>query len=343
MKKGNELISVIIPVYQVEKYLERCINSVINQTYDNLEIILIDDGSKDKSGKICDEYSKIDSRILVVHTENQGVSSARNTGIDNATGDYVLFCDADDFVQSDWCDRLYRSFKSMTNVLPVCNYYRICGNILKTNKKDICDAYDEIITSKDFFLLNKGELLGIPWNKLYSRNIIENNKIRFNESLSLGEDLIFVLDYIMCSRCDFKIINIPLYNYSIGNNEGLSEKYYSDLNAIYKILYKKLSETFRMFKCDKNNYKREYYQSYFYAFNRVFRNTWSKENKANIISKIMYNSKVFHSDEFKKCCKVINKSNINIVQYWGLCSNSYVIYCISIKFSEFISRIKKRG
>ena len=98
MEIEKEKISVIIPVYNVEKYLKRCLDSVINQTYKNLEIILVDDGSTDNSGKICDEYAKNDKRIIVIHKENGGVSVARNIGLDICTGDYVNFIDSDDWI-----------------------------------------------------------------------------------------------------------------------------------------------------------------------------------------------------------------------------------------------------
>lgn len=99
---NNPKISVIVPVYNAEKYLHRCIDSILNQTFPDFELLLIDDGSKDQSGEICDEYAKKDSRVKVFHKENGGVSSARNVGIDNAVGEYICFCDSDDWVEKTW-------------------------------------------------------------------------------------------------------------------------------------------------------------------------------------------------------------------------------------------------
>lgn len=107
----NEKISIIIPVYQVEAYLPKCLNSVIRQTYKNLEIILIDDGSKDRCGRICDEYAKRDSRIRVIHKENAGVANARNDGIKYATGDFISFIDSDDWIAGDAYEILYQGLK----------------------------------------------------------------------------------------------------------------------------------------------------------------------------------------------------------------------------------------
>lgn len=111
-ERKDELISVVVPIYNVEKYIEKCIDSIINQTYTNLEIILVDDGSPDKCGKICDEYAKRDKRIKVIHKENGGVSSARNIGLDNLNGEYVTFIDADDYISNNYCEELLNALKT---------------------------------------------------------------------------------------------------------------------------------------------------------------------------------------------------------------------------------------
>lgn len=107
----EELISVIVPVYKVEKYINQCIDSIINQTYTNLEIILVDDGSPDNCGIICDKYAKKDRRIKVIHKENAGVSSARNVGLDNSNGEFITFVDADDYVSNIYCEELLKTLK----------------------------------------------------------------------------------------------------------------------------------------------------------------------------------------------------------------------------------------
>ena len=114
----NKLISIIIPVYKVEEYLEKCVDSVIKQTYDNLEIILVDDGSPDNCGKICDQYSKKDKRVKVIHKENGGLSDARNAGIDISRGEYISFIDSDDYVEIDYIETLYNSIiKSKISII----------------------------------------------------------------------------------------------------------------------------------------------------------------------------------------------------------------------------------
>ncbi len=120
--KEESLISVIIPVYKVEKYLKRCVDSVIAQTYENIEIILVDDGSPDNCGEMCDEYAKADSRVLVIHKENGGLSSARNTGVEHSCGEWIAFVDSDDYISSDYIECLYQAVKEYNADISICRY-----------------------------------------------------------------------------------------------------------------------------------------------------------------------------------------------------------------------------
>ena len=136
-----ELISIIVPVYKAEKYLSECIDSIISQTYENFELILIDDGSPDNSGKICDEYAEKDKRIKVIHKENAGVSSARNIGLDNASGEYIAFIDSDDFVDKQYLEKLHCNLKHNDADISLCrlSYY----------KKDVANIRREIFPKKE--------------------------------------------------------------------------------------------------------------------------------------------------------------------------------------------------
>lgn len=171
----NELISVIIPVYNVEDYLERCINSVLKQSYKNLEIILVDDGSTDNSGKICDEYTKKDSRIKVIHKVNGGLSDARNKGFDIATGIYIAFIDSDDFVTYDYIQYMYENLVKNGAELSISGI----RNVWKEEdiKEDI-HINTQIMSSEETFenlLFDKGISIS-AYGKLYHRNLLENNK-----------------------------------------------------------------------------------------------------------------------------------------------------------------------
>ena len=128
-----DTISVIVPVYKVEPYLKQCVDSIINQTYKNLEIILVDDGSTDNCGKICDEYASKDNRIKVLHIENGGPAVARNAGLDIATGKYIGYVDSDDYIEPDMYETLYNAMIKTNAGLVVCNWYRQDGTNWVTN------------------------------------------------------------------------------------------------------------------------------------------------------------------------------------------------------------------
>lgn len=132
-------ISIIVPVYNVEKSVGRCVESIIAQTFKNIEILLIDDGSIDDSGTICDKYALKDARVKVIHKKNGGVGSARNVGLDNAIGKYVMFCDSDDYVEPTWCEKMYNSIEESDGFFSFCGYnsVRISGEI--KNKKCVKD------------------------------------------------------------------------------------------------------------------------------------------------------------------------------------------------------------
>lgn len=181
----EELISIIIPVYNVEKYIEECIKSVINQTYKKLEIILVDDGSTDNSGKICDEYSKKDDRIIVVHKKNGGVSDARNYGIEVAKGKYISFIDSDDYIEKDMYEFLYNLIKNEDAQISCCGKYIVYDN--KTElyvKKDV----KEVMNSQQAILMlcNFGYMGHSTYAKLYKKELFKEIKY---PKIKNGEDI----------------------------------------------------------------------------------------------------------------------------------------------------------
>lgn len=185
-------ISVIIPVYKVEEYLPRCLDSIISQTYNNLEIILVDDGSPDSCGKICDEYAERDERIRVIHKENGGVAKARNTGLDAATGDYVGFVDSDDWIENDMYELL------MKNALSYNADISACGECIYEDGKVISEEVSGEIVLRDNIETRKstvvGGSMGLIWNKIYRKSVVEN--VRFSPEYGCSEDLMFVYETV---------------------------------------------------------------------------------------------------------------------------------------------------
>ena len=172
----NEKISLIVPVYNVEKYLEKCVNSILKQTYKNLEIILVDDGSTDESAEICDKLKKDDNRIVVVHKTNGGLSDARNVGIGIATGNYLGFIDSDDYIQKDMYEYLYKLIKENNADISICNYMTIYEDKDFQVEKipNEIQAYTKIDAMRE--LLKRNQIQDYAWNKLYKRNLFNNIK-----------------------------------------------------------------------------------------------------------------------------------------------------------------------
>ena len=205
----NDLISVVIPVYRVEKYLERCVESVINQTYTNLEIILIDDGSPDNSGNMCDEYAKIDKRIKVIHKKNGGLSDARNVGIENSKGKYITFIDSDDYIEENYVEILYNTLKKYKVKISVAD------NLIKYDSGKVINnsTYKEyIVTEKEALekmLWGERDLDNGAWTKLYDITLFNNVRYPVGR---LYEDT--ATTYKIYDQCDYIAINsVPVYNY----------------------------------------------------------------------------------------------------------------------------------
>lgn len=183
------MISVIIPIYNVEKYLSRCLDSVINQTFSNLEILLINDGSTDSSGFICDEYAKNDSRIVVIHQENKGPSHARNKGLDKAKGEYISFIDPDDFISLNFFEILLNQLNETDSDICICNFQSF-SNTIQIKSSDLINTYKKVYNGSTFiteFKYTKDTVRYVVlWNKLYKKCLFEN--LRMPEDVKICED-----------------------------------------------------------------------------------------------------------------------------------------------------------
>ena len=230
-------ISIIVPVYNTEKYLHRCVDSILSQTFTDFELLLINDGSTDNSASVCDEYVRMDSRVRVFHKKNGGVSSARNLGLDYALGEWITFVDSDDWLDKQFLFKMY--IENISSVDLIISYARYFGKNGEIKVKSYKDCY---ISSKEIGQLFLGYDLAwqtSPWAKLYKKSKCED--IRFIEGMHIGEDLVFLYTYIM--RCDaIYVLAANNYNYDISHDNTLTkrigrleEEYYAHDN-IYKIL-----------------------------------------------------------------------------------------------------------
>lgn len=217
----NSLISIIIPIYKTEMYLNRCLDSVINQTYKNIEIILVDDGSPDSCGKICDEYAIKDSRIRVFHKENGGVSSARNLGILEANGEFIAFIDSDDYVELDFISYLYKLIKDYKVDMSICGYCFHDGE-----RKQYTIGNENLLSKEAALkqLFYRTSYQGFLCNKLFSKKVITDNNLWLNESITICEDLLFVFQYMMCIN---QVIygSLSKYHYVLNTNSAYYSRY----------------------------------------------------------------------------------------------------------------------
>lgn len=172
----QDLITLIVPIYMVEPYLNRCIKSLVTQTYQNLEIILVDDGSKDNCPAICDAWAKKDSRIRVIHRKNGGLSAARNSGIDAAKGEYLAFVDSDDFVSDEFIETLYQACKQTGSQIAQCRYEYVDGDKMTKDKEEVTEPM-EVYSGKEMIKgmsWRDGAYNVVAWNKLYHKSLFES-------------------------------------------------------------------------------------------------------------------------------------------------------------------------
>jgi len=234
-------ISIIIPVYNVESYIKKCLDSVINQTYKNLEILLIDDGSPDNCGKICDDYAKLDNRIRVFHKEHGGLSSALNVGLKNFTGDYLGFVDSDDWVEPDMYMVLYTVINTENAAVSVCSYFKDT-DIQSVPMKNKNKILDKVISPKDMLLypLKRDYYVGFcgyVWNKLYSASAIRKSGLLFDEDIKYAMDVLFYTTLVLNQKARGVYVDKPLYHYlqrdtAISKSKSISIK--SDILKVYK-------------------------------------------------------------------------------------------------------------
>ncbi|MBY7144643.1 glycosyltransferase [Virgibacillus sp. NKC19-3] len=236
----DKLVSIIVPVYNVEIQLHDCIHSILNQTYTYIEVILVNDGSTDSSGSICDDFAKGDNRVNVIHQKNAGPSAARNAGIDAALGDYIQFVDSDDYMEPTMTETLLKAMISDVQLV-LCGYQTI--NRDNHHTKDYIPSrkgvFQYVPLMKHIGELYKDVLLPSPCNKLYRAACINQKTIRFMEGLSVGEDLLFNLDYLqICNKVH--VINNRLYYYSIADHSSLSRRFNKDLFKEQQLIFQKM-------------------------------------------------------------------------------------------------------
>lgn len=247
-------VSVIIPIYNVEKYIDKCLRSVVNQTLKNIEIILVNDGTEDNSMHIAKNYIEIDRRIKVINKTNGGLSSARNAGLEVAKGEYILFIDSDDYIESNMIEEMYNLALINDLDIVMCGFNRIeldnmykikppisCN--IKYNKSDIFNIISNSTNNITWFV----------WRNLYKLSLLNNNSIRFNQSVKIGEDTCFNLEAFLASS-SIMCIDKELYNYVNNPNSLTSKKYKANLQQSLINQYSEKVQIYRKYNMSENSF-----------------------------------------------------------------------------------------
>lgn len=248
----QSLISVIIPVYNAEKYLSACLESVMAQTYKNLEILLVNDGSTDNSVAVCEEFAVKDQRIKLIHKENGGVSSARNCGLQNANGEYVTFIDSDDYVDKDYVQALYDALQTDNADMSFCNFV-YAGKTLESSGEKLPDAIcidknsPETVRFLSRFFRVGSYIMGSCWRILYKKQLIETDT--FNPRLRIGEDLLFMINALLKAE-KVTFVKQDLYFYRV-NEESCMLTYKKNYLQNQTDLYTEIQKRFETLNVSK--------------------------------------------------------------------------------------------
>lgn len=299
-------ISIIVPIYNVEKYISECIKSILNQTYKNFELILVDDGSSDNSGRICQYYEKSDKRIVYIIKDNGGVSSARNLGLKYAKGEYISFVDADDCLKESFLEELIKYNEYDLIIGGYKEYYNQTKGVLISNEETFY-INDKNARKIDNLFCENGVhvLFYFPWNKLYKREIIISNNLFFKDNIIASEDTIFIMDYIRYAK---NIIIVPYNNYLYRYIKNTSKRYlsYSGLRLHYTSFVNSINCLQSKFLYEFPLIKRDIILSYLYMYinylkvldYNTFKNELNNKEKFWIVKNIYKYSKRFRQIKF---------------------------------------------
>ena len=321
------LVSVIVPVYNAEKYLKRCIESILAQTYGNIELILIDDGSKDSSGSICDEYAKIDSRIRVIHNTNSGVAATRNIGIMEAMGDYISFVDSDDYIAPNMLETLVGKASEQNSDIVMCKYYIDKSGEITFASMEYDDTYDGAESVKNgllyrYYTDDHSGLYSLC-NKLIKKTVYYTNSILLDTSLKRGEDAWFLFQCLKhCKRVDY----VPeAFYYYYQNENSIMHTVYEDQYAQWVGMRKRLlneNEELK-FTIDYDLFYKEFLYKVIIYCKELIKNGKKQEAK-QILSDEFYRNASMFSARLPIHIKLVNQVSrispdftVQLLKVWG--------------------------
>lgn len=304
-----EIVSVIVPVYQAEKYISQCLQSILNQTYREIEVILVDDGSKDHSLKICNTFAQKDDRVKVLHQENQGVSAARNRGLNEARGDYILFVDSDDTIENTMIEYMIAKAEEGCYDIVICGFDHVYIDRIETKIPKLKEgSYNRNYIYANFWEFYREGILHNIGTKLYSRRLLNDNHICFDEKRTVLEDIQFCMDAIKCTDSIY-ICPHNFYKYMMQTNQNSIQKTYR------KNFYLNLQQFFCFIESLGIEKSKDFYLTYMDAILLTLMNEFydDRKNVKNIII------------EYKDIC------NLNYVKE----ASRYIIRK-DVRFSKFL-------
>lgn len=308
------VVSIIVPVYNVELYLPKCIDSILTQSYRNFELILINDGSIDGSGLICLNYSCQDKRIKYISQENKGVSAARNRGLKEVTNEFVIFIDSDDYVEKDYLLHLITGNESFDLVVTgIRNVYFEMGRV-EDQIPESFEAYRITDIGKIYYSLDLNHLLSGVYLKLFKTSLLQQFDIYFNPLYSYGEDIIFVLQYLQCIS-NLKVVPFAEYNYMHRNADSLSKKRYSfEIESAWcKDMYTLQTKTIKRFSVNSKSYQHYYKERYMqYYLAAIYSMYLPKTEKINS-ERLRILSDMYKDESLKEFSIFFSKSIMSII------------------------------
>jgi glycosyltransferase involved in cell wall biosynthesis len=284
----NKMVSVIVPVYNCEEYLGKCMDSILKQTYEDLQVVVIDDGSTDSSQEIAERFWKLDKRVRLIHQENRGVSVARNRGLENSTGEYVLFVDADDYIDNMMVEFLVKAAEEYDAQIASCGLFIEESSFDHPRKTFVSMAFDDvettILSNEDVRRVFSEKLATTVFHsvfaKLYRRDYIKQTNAFFDPTMSLGEDYLFNLS-LFRNIDKYVYIGTPLYHYNRGySNSTLSGKYRADMFEIELKLFNATTSQLNSWKTDRKQPDGCIYEVFFNNIHLVLRNEARPDNKS---------------------------------------------------------------
>lgn len=337
------MISIIVPIYKVEKYIKQCVSSILAQTYKDIEVILVDDGSPDNCPAICDEFAKSDKRVKVIHKENGGLMSARQAGLRAASGEYVGFVDGDDWIESDMYENFAKVIEQYNPDMALCEFYFSYQDRDETSSQNLSkEFYNKSQMTEEIYptMLFKDRFynFGINpccWSKVFKKQLLENNLYKVTPKIKIGEDAAFTYPCLLEAK-SLAYVDKKLYHYRI-NPKSMTKSYDPNYESTILIPYNILKDTFAG-QSDHFQNQLDYYL--LYLSNGVLRNEASKSNKKSF-SQIKKTLREFISNsDISAASKRVDKSllplHTKLIAYWFSAKSASMLCAYVLLLRRFL-------